>query len=378
MNLSDRSDDDLLSDVARLLGAQRKLTARLVAHLAEIEDRRLHLLAGYSSMFDFCRQKLGMSEGEAFRRILAARLGRRYPVVSSLLTSGGINLTTLELVRERLTDENHQELLASVVGKSKREVRSLLAARFPQPDRPSRIQRLATIEPLSEGRFRIEFTAGEELRRKLELCRDLMSHANPRRDLGVVIERAVDLLLVDLERKRLGRSKRPRRAAVPERTPESKPSGISTATRRDVFERNGVRCTYVAEDGRRCEARAFLELDHIEPKAVGGSDDANNLRVRCRAHNQLWAEQAFGREHVARHRHLRQQKLLREPREAPRGREPQTTVILEKVRVALRGLGFRAHEASSAVEKVVAKHDAHTPLELESTLREALVVATAA
>src|SRR5215510_13389861 len=98
MNLGERSDRELLDDTARLVGSHRELTASLVAHLAEIEERRLHLIAGFSSMFDFCQKKLGMSEGEAFRRILAARLGRRFPIVFSSLAAGTVNLSTLELV----------------------------------------------------------------------------------------------------------------------------------------------------------------------------------------------------------------------------------------------------------------------------------------
>lgn len=79
MDLSERSDEDLLSDVAKLAGSHRKLTARLVAYLAEIEDRRLHLVAGFSSMFEFCTKELRLSEAEAFRRILAARLRSSFP-----------------------------------------------------------------------------------------------------------------------------------------------------------------------------------------------------------------------------------------------------------------------------------------------------------
>jgi hypothetical protein len=371
-----RSDEDLLSDVAKLIGSQRELTAKLAAHLAEIEDRRLHLLAGFSSMFRFCVDRLQMGEGEAFRRILAARLGRRFPVVYALLASGGVNLSTLELLGKWLTEENHAELLAAVAGKSKRDVQTLLATRFPRAGRPSMIQRQASIEPLSEARFRVEFTASDELRQKLELCRDLMSHANPSRDLAVVIERALELLLADLERKRMGKAKRPR-----PRTGEvaKRPSRVTAAARREVYERDGVRCTYVAKDGRRCEARAFLELDHAEPKALGGSDDAQNLRVRCRAHNQLWAEQAFGREWVELSRHFRQKKSTREHGEPQHaGLEARTTAMLEKVRLALRAMGFRENEARRAIVEVVKMHDGREPPGVEQTLREALLAATAA
>jgi 5-methylcytosine-specific restriction endonuclease McrA len=377
MDLSERSDEELLSSVTKFVGSHRELTANLVEHLAEIEERRLHLLAGFSSMFQFCTKALHLGEGEAFRRILAARLGRRFPSVYSLLASGSLKLSTLELVRDWLTEENHEEVFGAVAGKTKSEVQAFLASRFPRPDRPSRIRRNA-IEPLSEDRFAIEFTASGALRDKLELCRDLMSHANPSRDLAVVVERAVDLLLAELERGRLARTKRPKRDS------KARASGVTSATRRAVFERDGIQCTYVAEDGRRCEARAFLELDHAEPKALGGSDDVRNLRVRCRAHNQLWAEQVFGRERVERSRHFCQKKCTTahvEPTQATtpsKGRPEDREAALEKLRLALRGMGFREAETRNAIATVTERHARDEVFTLEVLLREAVLVATAA
>jgi 5-methylcytosine-specific restriction endonuclease McrA len=379
MDLHERSDRELLCDVATLVGSHRELTAKLVAHLAEIEERGLELLSGYSSMFDFCQKKLGMSEAEAFRRILAARLSRRFPLVLPLLASGSVTLSTLELVRHRLTEENHEELLAEVVHKRKREVQSYLASRFPRADEPWSIRPLASVEPLSEGRFKVEFTASESLCDKLELCRDLMSHANPSRDLGVVVERAMDLLVAELDKKRLGKTKRSRQAVSARERRR-----ITNDTRRRVFERDGALCTYVAEDGRRCEARAFLELDHIDPKARGGTNDAANLRVRCRAHNLLWAEQAFGREQIENFRQKMSAARARARSEAAwitspvRSNEVGKATNFEKVRWALRNLGFHDGVARRAVAVVAERHDSREFLDLERALREALLAATAA
>jgi 5-methylcytosine-specific restriction endonuclease McrA len=429
MELSRRTDQELLSDIATLVGSHRDITAKLVLYLAEIEERRLHLQAGFSSMFEFCVKKLGLGEGEAFRRIVAARLGKRFPAVYSLLASGAVHLSSLELLSKRLTEENHAELLEAASGKSKREVEALLAARFPRPAVPSSIQRLpvpaaapasggsggsrdssstpafmleptesarahvpasARVEQLSEARFRVEFTASGELREKLELCRDLLSHANPSRDLAGVIERAVDSLLVRLEKKRLARTKRPR----PEQAArKGRSRRIANAVRRRVFERDGLRCTYVSPDGRRCEARAFLELDHADPRALGGSDKEENLRVRCRAHNQLWAEQTYGREHVEDARNFRQKKWER-PRDDGRSVKPEKPAtngrsvrpekpatngvspdVLEKVRLALQGMGFRDAQARRAVAEVGRAHSERLPV--EQALREALFFATA-
>jgi 5-methylcytosine-specific restriction endonuclease McrA len=307
--------------------------------------------------------------------------------VYDLLASGRVHLSTLQLLRDQLTDENHEELLTAVSGKGRREVQTLLAVWFPRPDRPSRISPRASIEPLSECRFRVELTASAELREKIERCCDLMSHANPSRDLAVVMERAIDLLLVDLEKKRLG--------ATTGRGPKTRNSGIarrpvasgrvSTAVRREVFERDGSRCTFVSEDGRRCDASAFLELDHVHPRAVGGSNDVTNLRVRCRAHNQLWAEQTFGREKVQR---LRQKKsnsnasACRHEDGRRQGEEqsltPERRKLFEKVRLALTTMGFRGAEARRAVAEVSKMHDLGTDLDLERVFREALRWATAA
>ena len=63
-----------------------------------------------------------------------------------------------------------------------------------------------------------------------------------------------------------------------------------------VWLRDGGRCTFESDAGHRCEARSFLEYDHIEPFARGGETTAGNLRLRCRTHNQYAADQAFGME----------------------------------------------------------------------------------
>jgi 5-methylcytosine-specific restriction endonuclease McrA len=64
--------------------------------------------------------------------------------------------------------------------------------------------------------------------------------------------------------------------------------------KRQVWKRDQGRCTFVSASGRRCDARRFLEYDHIEPVARGGKSTFENLRLRCRAHNQYEAECGFG------------------------------------------------------------------------------------
>jgi hypothetical protein len=151
------------------------------------------------------------------------------------------------------------------------------------------------VEPLSQDRFLVKFTASRVMREKLEHACDLMRHANPKGELAVVLERALDLLIAELEEKKQGRTRRPQKQPRP-----AKESHVTRAARREVVGRGGWRCSFVANDGRRCDALSFLEFDHETPKGRGGESQAKNLRILCRAHNRWAAERVYGKEHVSR------------------------------------------------------------------------------
>ena len=57
-----------------------------------------------------------------------------------------------------------------------------------------------------------------------------------------------------------------------------------------------ARCTFVDARGVRCRATTAIELHHERPFARGGRATPENIRLCCRAHNELAAEQDFGRE----------------------------------------------------------------------------------
>ena len=56
---------------------------------------------------------------------------------------------------------------------------------------------------------------------------------------------------------------------------------------------SNARCAFVGTAGR-CNERGFLELHHVVPFADGGNATAENIQLRCRAHNAYEAELHFG------------------------------------------------------------------------------------
>jgi 5-methylcytosine-specific restriction endonuclease McrA len=161
----------------------------------------------------------------------------------------------------------------------------------PPPPKPRTV-----VEPLREDRYRLQLNASAELKRKLELARDLMSHANPTGDLPLVIERALDLLIDKLQRERFAQAKQPRRQAAP--NPYNRQ--VSNATRRAIVERDGLQCSYVSPEGERCPSRQFLQFHHEHAWALGGKSTADNCRILCAQHNQFLAERDFGKQRIAR------------------------------------------------------------------------------
>src|SRR5258705_10700770 len=176
-DLAGLSDDELEAALQLLLGDGARTEAKIVAHLAEVEGRRLHLRAGYPSLFQYCLDVLKLSESEAFYRIAAARAVSAFPAALMLLESRQVHLSAICMLRPHLTQDNHQELLADACGKSKRQVEMLLARRFPERDIESKS--LGCLKPIAEDRFRFEVIVTAQQKEQLELARDLISHANP-------------------------------------------------------------------------------------------------------------------------------------------------------------------------------------------------------
>jgi hypothetical protein len=138
------SDQDLISQLHRLARHERTATVELVAHLVELDTRRLHLPLGFGSLFAYCTEELHLAEHAAYNRIEAARAARRFPVILDRLGDGSLNLSTLRLLVPHLSAENHEAVMRQAAGMSKRGVEQLVAVLAPRADAPSWVRKLPT------------------------------------------------------------------------------------------------------------------------------------------------------------------------------------------------------------------------------------------
>ncbi len=397
------SDAALLRDLATLVTQDRMTTAALLAHIAEVDARRLYAPAGYPSMHAYCVDELRLSEDCALKRIQAARAARRFPALFTALAEGRLHLAGVCLLAPHLTEENSDELLESAAHRRKSEIEELLARRFPRPEVPGMVWALPALwstagpipqhapghvgfdpsnlgdtfndsqarpvllPPQAEGaapleRFLLQLTIGTSTRDKLRYAQALLSHAVPSGDVASVLDRALDALITQLEKRKVGAgagTRRPRRRCSPTDT-----RYVPAHVRRGVWERDQGQCTFVGTTGHRCQSRRFLEFDHMDPVARGGEATVGRMRLRCRAHNQCEAERVFGAGFMSRKRS--EARLAAAPARArvsararadageqaaeeQAAREQAAREQARSVLAGLRNLGCRAEEARRAV-----------------------------
>ena len=417
--LSHLSDAALLRDLAALLTKDRLTTAAVLAHIAEVDARKLYVPEGYSSMHEFCVAALRLSEDAAFKRIRAARAARQFPAIFDAVAEGRLHVTGICLLAPHLSPENADELLPAAEGRRKSEIEEMLAERFSRCATSSVVRACQVVsgrvdtcdmqlvpEPVvvsresdgnltsiadAEGeaavpagpsvRYLLRLSLEKSTHEKLRYAQALLSHSVPSEDVAQLLDRALDALITQLEKRKFGGVVRPAPSRGPRRVrrdtsatsePNVPDRYIPAHVRRAVWERDQGRCTFVSASGRRCDAHRFLEFDHVDPVARGGQATIEGMRLRCRAHNQYEAERAFGKGFMDEKR--REARLARARMLAPGegDREARDRAIRERTRdvvSALRTLGCRADDARRAADFSRTLHGAT----LEDSLRAALI-----
>ncbi len=355
LDLTPLSDEELEAQLGTMVGHSRRITAQVLVHLAEVERRKLFAARAKDSLFAYCTDELGYDSGAAYYRIRGARVVRRFSQAAHMVADGRLHLAGLTLLSPYLTEDNHAELFAAASGKSKRNLERLLAERFPKPDVPAQVKKLraprskpapsqreatgapgppaeaaskaadprlgsesqrqpptapavavpdrrrAEVSPLSAQRYKVQFTASQELVDALREARELLSHQLPDGDVAEIIERGLLALCKQLRKRKYAETDKPRSLASsgarkadqdPPRTGASR--HIPAHVKREVHARDGGCCTFEDGRGKRCRSRHRLEYHHIEPHALGGQATVHNTTLRCQTHNAFAVIEELG------------------------------------------------------------------------------------
>ena len=353
-------------------------TAGLLACLAVFDERRAFSDLGFSSMLEYCQRDLALSEDVAKKYLRAARIARDRPVLFDMLADRRLSVSAVLTLGPWLESGTHDDLIAAAVGRSREEIEWLIASRCPQPEMlslesgacavttsdaslqvslegapgpacpstalesPSSLVPLlpaATLKPLSADHVALTVTMTRATREKIRRAQELLGHTVAPEAIADVLDRALDQLIVALEKRKHGLHRKPRgvRAKVSHRARH-----ISADVRAAVYKRDGGVCTFVGDGGQRCACRHALEYDHIIAVADGGQSTVVNLRLLCPAHNQLEAERRFGKGFIAQQRAASKSGRLQLREQKEKLKAPHE----DDVRAALTELDYKRSEVS--------------------------------
>ena len=340
------TDAELERRLGVTLASERATMVDFLLHLGEFDRRRTYLDRGHPSLFDYCIRTLHLSKAAAFRRITAARLLRLFPAAGDMLRDGRLCLTTLAELRDLLTEENSEDVLQRASGLTREQVEALVAASRPAPEappdsvRPLPAPRLVSlpfvalpavlqttepsipvtatqpgmvvvavpqvppdrVKPIGAELRVLRVTVSQAFLDELAEVKLALSHTVPDGRFEAVVRECFRLVL---ERDRSRRGPPPGATEPAEANqPTSEPVNageaahrsrhIPRAVKRAVWARDGGRCAYRAPDGRVCGSRYRLQFHHCEPYGVGGEATAENISLRCAAHNDMHARRDYG------------------------------------------------------------------------------------
>ncbi|HVK60677.1 MAG TPA: HNH endonuclease signature motif containing protein [Bdellovibrionales bacterium] len=306
-NAAKFTDEMIRTRMKVLFKVEQSAAKEIINLIVEFERRQLHLKMGYPTLFAWLTEGVGYAAGSAQRRIESARLLRSLPKmkdeIEAKLESGALNLTKLAQLQTVIRQEEKRtqtkidgskkaELLAAIENKSSAESERLLATEFPD------VAKLKESKKAVSGDVTLySVPMNEEQVQILQRIKELLSHSHP----GATVAEIFEMVGREFIQRHDPMLKEPRvqsrdKKSVSAAETNGRRIYLSIDLKRQIWRRDEARCTYCdPATGKRCGARFGLEIDHILPLAQGGSNDARNLRVLCRAHNQYAAVQRFGR-----------------------------------------------------------------------------------
>jgi hypothetical protein len=223
------SSTELDRSAEKLVVAENGNIAKLIAHIAEMSARKLALKLGYKNLYQYCIQRLNLSEGAVPARIHVANVSRRFPQLLVALAENRISLTVASLLAPHLREHNVDKLISDCAGMTRKETEEYLVKLKPKPvfepsirRRPSTQQPVAPppqdetpvpkapeppleqtppkssptiLQPARPDEYNFRFAADRDFKDKFERLAEVLGVENAQKHMADILETALDIAL---------------------------------------------------------------------------------------------------------------------------------------------------------------------------------------
>ena len=284
------------------------LTKKIVELIAEALRRKIWAGRGYSSAHRWLVVEFGYSESSAGRRLDVARILFDVPDVAEKLATGALTLASLSQLQsaihqeekrtgEKITPEAKQEVVKKIEGQSSAAAARTVSAEFPEVSKAPR----ESLKPAGAEGWTLTVGLSAAQKAALDRARELLSHSYPGATWAEILAHLANDHakradpLVRAERRAAKVSEMPQGFSTAEGPPPPRRNSLTRAVRDSVLAQGGGACEFTdPRTGARCGSRTRVEVDHVRPRALGGTDEPSNLRCLCATHNRSEAERELG------------------------------------------------------------------------------------
>jgi 5-methylcytosine-specific restriction endonuclease McrA len=273
----------------------RRAEAELLEALGLVDQKKVFLALGYSSLFVYATQALKLPEAVAYNAITVMRKAQEVPELKKHIASGELSLSKARKVVAVLKPENQTAWIAKAIHLTARSLEKEVAKENPREATPEKAKYV------SSERLQVNLGLQEEAMLKLRRAQDLVSgslgkpatleetlevisnfylqHKDPVQKAKRVIakkglQEASQKGIPSQQNKKIDSPAETRRTEIP------------AVLQHAVRFRDQGRCQFKrSSEGAICGEKRWVELHHVKPVAQGGEHSVQNLVTLCNNHH---------------------------------------------------------------------------------------------
>lgn len=257
MNAKQKTIHDQAIKISKLF---RQCEVDLVEILSQAEINKVHHALDKPSMFVYATEELGLSDATAYSSIAVARKSRQFAALRTALEQQTLSVSKASRIVSILDKENVDELVDFASKNTQRKIDFEVARRNPKSVRDK-------VTPISEDYVVISLTVHEDDLKNFERAQ-AVTGLRGGEAFAKILNRFLDIKDPVRKADRATRKK--------DFCAHRKP--LTAEQKHAVFQRDRGRCT-------KCGSEHWVEVHHIIPIAMGGSNEPENLTTLCGFHH---------------------------------------------------------------------------------------------
>ena len=277
--------------------ALKQCEKELITSLQQVYTTCTHSYFGYRSLYTYALKALDLTESQAYSYIAVAKAGLTCSPLNQALLNQELSVSKAARIVSVIDAENSAEWVEKAKTLTKRELEKQIATENPK----ARIS--DHFRHIDKHLLHMQAGISEESFRKFQRAQQLYLQKNPKAFKAKVDDVLNWCLQELLERHdpviKAERVLRKKRQKVQDQNNFSARAEISqrkklpAKTKHQVILRDRGQCQYLNKLGDRCLESTRIEIHHIRPLHLGGSDNLENLVTLCQEHHRcLHSKQA--------------------------------------------------------------------------------------